>query len=139
MLLPLPPWPPFSSRLSNQAPLEPSPSFLHCLPPLPYCGLTKSGLLRFQDDAYLINAWTLQHLFYFCLFSSVAPPPLFPLVFRVRERPDWVCFGDARPFLLYGGRQIHTAEPLILYLTSSAPRMVDPWSIVGGRLYRDIR
>jgi hypothetical protein len=38
-----PPWLPFSSPLSDQAPLEPFPSFLHCLPPLPYGGLTKSG------------------------------------------------------------------------------------------------
>ena len=50
------------------------------------------------------------------------PPPLFPLVFRVRERLDWVCFGDARPFLLSGGPQTHTAEPLVLYFTSSARR-----------------
>ena len=58
---------------------------------------------------------------------------------RVREGPDWVCFGDARPFLLSGGRQIHTVEPLVLYFTSSALKMVDPRSIVGGRQYRDIR
>jgi len=37
------------------------------------------------------------------------------------------------PFLLSGGGQIHTAEPLVLYLTSSAPKMVDLRSIVGGR------
>jgi hypothetical protein len=51
-------------------------------------------------------------------------------------RTDWVCFGDARPFLLSGGPQIHTAEPLFLYFMSSA---LDPWSIVGGRHSRDIR
>jgi hypothetical protein len=45
-----PPWPPFSSRLSDQAPLEPSPSFLHYLPPLPYCGLTKSGVDRLHSN-----------------------------------------------------------------------------------------
>jgi hypothetical protein len=28
---------------------------------------------------------SLPYLFYFCIFSSVAPPPLFPLVFCVRE------------------------------------------------------
>jgi hypothetical protein len=50
-----------------------------------------------------------------------------------------VCFGDARPFLLSGGRQIHTAEPLVLYFKLSALKMVDPRSIVGGRQYRDIR
>jgi len=49
-----------------------------------------------QDDAFLINAWTLASFFYFCIFSHVASPPLFPLVFRVREGPDWVCFGDAQ-------------------------------------------
>jgi hypothetical protein len=80
---------------------------------------------------------TASFLFLHILFRRTTA--VIPLVFRVRERPDWVCFGDARPFLLSGGRQIHTAEPLILYLTSSAPRMVDPRSIVGGRLYRDIR
>jgi hypothetical protein len=40
------------------------------------------------------------------------------------------------PFLLSGGRQIHTAEPLVLYFTSFAPKMVDPRSIVGATLSR---
>ncbi len=36
------------------------------------------------------------------------------------------------PFILSGGRQIHSAEPLVLYFMSSTPKMVDPRSIVGG-------
>jgi len=39
-------------------------------------------------------------------------------VFRVREGPDWVCSVMHSPFLLSGGRQNYTAEPLVLYLTS---------------------
>jgi hypothetical protein len=46
-----------------------------------------------------------------------------PLVFRVRERPDWVCFGDAQSLHSVWRSSIHTAEPLVLYLTSSAPRI----------------
>ena len=60
--------------------------------------------------------------FYFCIFSSVASPPLFPLVFRVWEGPDWVCFGDAHPFLLSRGHQIHTAEPLVSVFHVVPPR-----------------
>jgi len=62
-----------------------------------------------------------------------------PLVFRVREGLTGCASVMHSPFLLSGGPQIRTAEPLVLYFTSSAPKMVDPRSIVGGRQYRDIR
>jgi hypothetical protein len=58
---------------------------------------------------------------------------------RVREGPDWARFVDACTFLLSGGCQIHTAKPLVLYFTSSSPKMVDLRSIVGSQQYRDIR
>jgi hypothetical protein len=50
---------------------------------------------------------TALHFLYFCIFLSIALPPLFPLVFRIWEGPDWVCFGDAHSLPLFGGFQIH--------------------------------
>jgi len=38
---------------------------------------------------------TALHFLYFCIFPSIALS-LSPLVFRVWEGPDWVCFGDAQ-------------------------------------------
>jgi len=65
---------------------------------------------------------TALHFLYFCIFPSIALPPFPPLVFRVWEGPDWVCFRDAQSLPLSGGRQIHMAEPLVLHFTLSAPK-----------------
>ncbi len=57
-----------------------------------------STLPILQDDAFLITV-THGHysiFFFFCIFSSITSPPLFPLVFRFREGPDWLCVGDAQ-------------------------------------------
>jgi hypothetical protein len=42
-----------------------------------------------KQDAYQ-RMDTTASFFFICVFSSVAPPPLFPLVFHVREGSDWV-------------------------------------------------
>jgi hypothetical protein len=68
-----------------------------------------------QRDAFLIT----HGLYRIPIFISAYPFPshlhhFLSLVFRVWERPDWACFGDAQSFPLSRGHQIHTAEPLVL-------------------------
>jgi hypothetical protein len=69
-----------------------------------------------------MDSITALHFLYFCIFPSIALPPLSPLVFRVWEGPDWMCSAMHSPFLMSGGREIHTAEPLVLCFILSAPK-----------------
>jgi len=73
-----------------------------------------------QGDAFLITHGlsTALHFLYFCILPSIALPPLSPLVFRVWEGPDWVCFGDAQslPSILrssdpYGRAVLYLVRP----------------------------
>ena len=69
---------------------------------------------------FLLRMDSLPHSIFFisayCLPSHF--PPLSPLVFRVWEGPDWVCFGDAQslPSILrssdpYGRAVLHLVRP----------------------------
>jgi hypothetical protein len=71
-------------------------------------------LLRTDSTAF--------HFLYFCIFPSIALPPLSPLVFRVWEGPDWVCFGDAQslPFVWRSSDPYGRA-------VASALHIVRPW------------
>jgi len=88
-----------------------------------------------QDDAFLINAWTLPalYLFYFLHILFRRPTTVISIgVLAFGKDPTGCASAMHSPFILSGGCQIHSAEPLVLYFMSSTPKMVDPRSIVGG-------
>jgi hypothetical protein len=61
-------------------------------------------------------AWTLphSHFFIFLHIPFYRTSTTSTLVFRIWERPDWVCVGDAQSLPLPRGQQNHTVEPLDL-------------------------
>jgi len=87
-------------------------------------------------------AWTLPHAIFisaYFLALSHLHLPYSPLVSRIWEGPDWVCFGEAQSIPSVSSSSDPSAEPLVLHLTCPPRNMVDLRSTVGGRQYRGIR
>jgi hypothetical protein len=88
-----------------------------------------------QADAFLLRMDSPARHFYFCIFPHIIAlaPPYSPLMSRIWEGPDWVCFGDAHSIPSVSRSSDPSAEPLVLHLTCPPRNTVDLRSAVGGR------